>query len=277
MSTDTFLVGLTDEGGARLLAVDATSAAEEVRLRHGLGRHAALAAAEGLVAAQLMSAHIKGEERLTLQVQMEQPRFALIVDVNADGTTRGRFTPAWIPRSRPLSGAIMVIKHDADRELYRGVAPVEDTDFQGALQSYLEHSQQSEGVVRIEATLDDDGAVSSARGLLVERLPDQTSEIFQALFGGLAEAPLGPVLERAVAGDLWGFPLRVLDTRTMRFHCPCSHERSLGILQGLGQRELEDLLSEQGGAELTCNFCMEVYRFDEAEIRGLIAEIEADA
>ncbi len=274
MPSDTFTIGLSDVGGVRFLAVDATHAAAELCLRHGLSGHAAQVASEGLVAAQLMSAYIKGEERITLQVQMERPRFALIVDVNADGSTRGRFTPAVIPRSKPLQGAIMVIKHDVQRELYRGVAPVEDTDFQGALQAYLVHSQQADGVVRIIAERGEDGGITAARGLLVERLPDQDPTIFRDLFGDLAEAPLGPTLAGVLGGDLWGFPVEVLETRPLRFACPCSRERSVGILLGLGFEELRGMLDEQGEAELTCNFCMETYRFDGEELQGMVAQLE---
>jgi molecular chaperone Hsp33 len=274
MSSDSYLIGLSNEGGARVLAVDATATAEELRQRHDLVGHASLVAAEGLVAAQLMSAYIKGEERITLQVQMEKPRFAMIADVNADGSTRGRFTPAHIPASTHLQGAIMVIKHDARRELYRGVAPVEDTDFQGALQAYLVRSQQSEGVVRIQAELDESGGVRSARGLLVEKLPDQDTEIFRELFGPLAEAELGAVLDSAFGGELWGFPLEVLETRTLRFFCPCSRDRSRGILLGLGVEELRGLLSEQGRAEISCNFCREIYDFDAAELGGMIEQLD---
>jgi molecular chaperone Hsp33 len=269
-----FLVGLSDVAGVRVLAVDATAAAEELRTRHGLLGHAAQAGAEGLVAAQLMSAYIKGEERITFQAQVERPRFALAVDVNADGSTRARFTPTSIPRSRPLQGAVMVIKHDAKRELYRGVAPVEDTDFQGALQAYLVHSQQSEGVVRIEVTLAPDGSVARAEGLLLEKLPDQLSEIFEELFADLGEASLEGAIERIGEGDLLGFPVRILGRRPLAFACPCSRDRSLGILAGLGSEDLRALLAEQGEAELTCNFCMEVYRFDGDTLRSLLAELE---
>jgi molecular chaperone Hsp33 len=171
----------------------------------------------------------------------------------------------------------MVIKHDAERELYRGVAPVEGTDFQGALHSYLVRSQQSEGVVRIDVALGDDGRVVSASGLLVEKLPDQDSAVFRDLFGDLAQAELAPVLAAAAAGELWGFPLRILESRALRFACRCSHERSLGVLAMVGAGELHELLDDQGGAELTCNFCMEVYHFDADDLRGLIKALEGDA
>ncbi|MFH1464536.1 MAG: Hsp33 family molecular chaperone HslO [Pseudomonadota bacterium] len=268
-----FLRGLADEAGVRVLAVDATAVAEEVRRRHALGPAAARVAAEGMVAAQLMSAWIKGEERVTLQVQAERPRFALIADVAADGAMRGRFTPASIPDEDSFRGAVLVIKHDAERELYRGVAPVEDTGFQGALQGYLVRSQQAVGIVRIAAVVTPEGVVASAVGLLVEKLPDQDEGVFHDLFDGLAEADPGALLRGVEAGDLWGFPLRILERREVVFRCHCGREKSADILCSLGPEELRGLLEEQGGAEITCNFCREVYRFDERELGSLIEEI----
>jgi len=266
---------LANKAGARLLAVDASAAAEELRRRHGLAGEAALAAAEGLVAAQLMSAWIKGEERITLQVQGELPRFALTVDVNAAGSTRGRFTPARLSCSRPLRGLLLVIKHDAERELYRGVATLADTDFQGALQAYLEQSQQTVGIVRVGASLDAGGGIGQACGLLVEKLPDQDTELFQSLFGHLPQADLSTLLEQVSAGEICGFPVQLLDKRRLVFRCQCSRERSLEILRGLGGEELGALLQEQGQAELTCNFCREIYEFDAGCLRRLLAEAPA--
>lgn len=268
-----FVQGLSHEAGIRLLAIDATEAADEVRRRHGLGPVAARMAAEGLVSGQLLSAYIKGEERVTLQVQAERPRFAITVDVEADGSCRGRFTPAEIPATEGFHGAVLVLKHDAERELYRGVSPIEGLDLEGALQGYLVRSQQAVGLVRIAATVGDDGVVTAALGLLVEKLPEQDEGLFYQLFGDLATAPLAPVLRGVDAGALWGFPIEVLARRAVQFRCHCSRERSADMLCALGTAELRELLAEQGGAEVTCNFCRDVFRFDAEALGSLIASL----
>ncbi len=271
---DAFLIGLSDPGGVRLLAVDATTAADDVRVRHGLWREAAQVAAEGLVAALLMSAYAKGEERITFQVDGVRPRFAFAADVDTDGTVRARFSPGTLPVTGPLSGLVLVIKHIPGHERYRGTAALDHPDFQAALQAFLVRSQQTVGVVRIAARLGPDGEVASAAGLLVEKLPDQDPDVFADLFGDLGGCDLSVVQRDLAGGALRGFPVAVLERRDVRFRCSCSPERCEAILLGLGAEEIRSLRVEEGRAEMTCEWCGERYlvpgdRLEALEARAL--------
>jgi molecular chaperone Hsp33 len=269
---DAFLIGLSDPGGVRLLAVDATAAAEEVRVRHGLWREAAQVAAEGLVAALLMSAYTKGEERITFHVQGERPRFAFAADVDADGAVRARFSPGTLPAAGPLSGLVLVIKHLPGRELYRGTTALDHGDFQAALQAYLVRSQQTVGVVRIASGLGPEGEVAIAAGLLVEKLPEASPDAFGDFFGDLGDSDLLAVHRDLAVGTLRGFPVDVLERRAVRFRCSCSQAHSEAILLGLGAEEIRSLRTERGQAEMTCAWCAERYVVPGDRLESLEAE-----
>ena len=57
----------------------------------------------------------------------------------------------------------------------------------------------------------------------------------------------------------------------MEYRCYCSRDRMERALISLGPEELEQLLQEQGEAELTCRFCDNVQHFTRQDLEGLLA------
>jgi molecular chaperone Hsp33 len=293
-----FVVGLAFEGQARIMAVVADGPAEEVRTRHALAPAAALVAAEGLVASLLLSAHVKGEERLTVHAESAAPRFSFVADVNGNGTVRARFRPEELladtrarrmrgtddpvvlpgqrdMEARTFTGMLSVLKSLGPKELYRGVAEVQAERFEGALERYLTASQQVDGRVRIEAALSDDGRVVFAAGLLVERLPHMPREAFDDLVGAALADDFRELMTAFAFGQLAGSPVEVLGSQSIVFQCTCSRERVLGMLRSLGSEELRSMLAEQGRADVTCHFCNTAYAVDRPELEALAAAAAA--
>lgn len=56
------------------------------------------------------------------------------------------------------------------------------------------------------------------------------------------------------------------DPKPLMFKCECSRERSSNALQTLGREELLDLVRTEGDIKVTCEFCGQLYVYDEAEI-----------
>lgn len=266
--------GVTQHGVARVQAVQVTAAAQEVARAHELGSAAAAAAAEGVVATALLAAHIKGQERLTLQLQATNPKVAFIADINANGHLRARFTPASLPRGFDgrFDGMLFAIKHNAERELYRGVTEVAQESLASALQRHLVSSSQVPGALRSVVRMGSEG-VAFAGGLYVELLP-----------GDHAEPPADPNtlldlehLETAVMAlydefRLGTLPVDVLECQPIVWRCSCSRDRVANILRSLGAEELRDMHRADGGALVSCDFCRTDYRFDGPELLGLIEE-----
>ena len=264
------LVALACEGRVRVLCSVMQGPADELRERHVLDRSASLLAAEGLVAATLLSAHIKGEERLTLDVRSSRPAFAFVADVDAPGQVRGRFAPATIGPHRAFAGLLSVAKSLGPKELYRGVAEVRDERFEGALHRYLTTSQQVDARVRIDADVASDGMVTFAAGLVVERLPEMAPAEFASRFDAPLRTDFRGLMTEFALGHLAGARLEVLGSQDFVFACSCSRERVLQTLRGLGAAEVRGILEEQGRAEVTCHFCNERYDIGGDELRALV-------
>lgn len=262
-------------GLVRVLVVRAESIGEQVIARHDLSGFSAKLGVEGTLATLLLSAHIKGEERLLVQVQGSAPSFAFMGEVRSDGSVRARLTPNVVAPTPEISGMLLAIKHDAVREVYRGVAEVAGPGFEAALAGYLAQSQQTWGLVRLGMVPGRGRGVVLAAGVLIERLPELLPpEEFEAWMAPLREAPLEQILAEIDTNALLGHPLELLETRPLAFRCPCSLERVESTLSALGADELRSLHAEQGQAEVTCNFCNEVYVVPGPRLLGLLTALE---
>ena len=71
------------------------------------------------------------------------------------------------------------------------------------------------------------------------------------------------------------FELEELESAPIEDRCYCTRERVSRALISLGKDELNSMVEEQGGAELTCQFCDKVYRFSAGDLRQLLDEASA--
>ena len=59
-------------------------------------------------------------------------------------------------------------------------------------------------------------------------------------------------------------------SQEVHFKCRCSRERSLSALKILGKDELNEMIKDDGKAELICQFCKKVYLITKEELISLI-------
>ncbi len=71
--------------------------------------------------------------------------------------------------------------------------------------------------------------------------------------------------------------LRVFPTRDLVFKCSCSRERTARALAALGREELDSILAEKGGVEISCEFCGTEYNFGPGEVALLFEHAEGGA
>ncbi len=262
------VVALGFGGGVRILAVSLPGPADELATRHALGLIAKKRAAEGLIATALLSAHIKGDERLSVDFQISSPPSAAVYEVHGDGTVRGRFRPEVLQDQARLFGFLSVSKSYGKRELYRGIAQIDGETVEGALQRFLTESQQVDARVALVADLGDEGTVEYADGCLIERLPQLDSASYQAVTAPLRAEPKR-VMDELALGSFAGQPIEVIGATELVFRCGCSREKVTAMIRSLGRVEIALMIEEQGGAEVICHFCNEARRYTAAELESL--------
>ena len=123
-------------------------------------------------------------------------------------------------------------------------------------------------------------SVKAAGGYLIQLMPGAAEDTIAKVEGGImAAGAVSAILEknddpeamlRTVMSD---FDLKILETCPVEYRCYCSRERVERALISLGRTELEQMLSEQGGCQLTCQFCDAVYEFTAEDIQRLLKNL----
>lgn len=281
------------DGQVRALAARTTDLVEEARRRHGTSPTATAALGRALTGAALLGSALKEEQTLTLRILGDGPIGGVIADVDAEGRVRGyaRDPAADVPL-RPdgkldvggivgRRGFLYVTRDLGVGQPYTGSAALVSGEIAEDLTRYLLASEQIPSAVGLGVLVSPDLSTRAAGGWLLQALPGADPAAMGRLERNVAELEAvsrqmesgrspEDVLGALLAGQEW----HVVGSRPLRFACRCSRERAFASLIALGRDELRDMAAGDDGAELTCHFCGEVYRFTGGELAGAAANLE---
>ncbi len=147
---------------------------------------------------------------------------------------------------------------------------------------YLSSSEQIPSAVLLGVNLDSQ-RVRAAGGVLLQLMPGAPASLIPEMEARLAKveefSPMlacGGGLRELLQLCLGDLDLKIApEMRTIRFYCKCNSDRVKGALRMLGRDELLDMIHTDKGAEAVCQFCNEVYRISEDELRSIVAEMSA--
>ncbi|HEX8071642.1 MAG TPA: Hsp33 family molecular chaperone HslO [Pyrinomonadaceae bacterium] len=288
-------------GAVRCMAAVTTNLVAEAARRHETSPTVAAALGRTLTGALLLGSGLKELDRLTVQVVCDGPVGGLTAEANARGEVRGY---ARVPEANPPLNArgkfdvravvgqgMLYVTHESGfdiglyKEPYRGSVPLVSGELGEDFAYYLAKSEQIPSAVLLGVFLraDEAGAawVEAAGGLIVQMMPGADEATVVAIEAAVTRAPHTTTLIRAGAtpvdllrAALGDVPFEVLEERPVRFACPCSYERAYSMISSIDRGELAAILREDRGAAMTCHFCNETYRLDEATLAGILAGSE---
>ena len=176
------------------------------------------------------------------------------------------------------TGHITVVRDLGLRDPYVGQTRMVSGEIAEDLAFYLTVSEQTPSLVALGVMVQG-GHIQGAGGVLVQPMPDCPEDVMEKL-----EA-LAPKLTAVstMAHDcktarelaekaLDGVSYEILGSSQPRYECDCSRERIERALLSMGEAELNDMIAQQHGAQVGCQFCNRKYDFTEDELRALIRE-----
>ena len=280
---------IAKDAPVKAMAISARDTVERARAIHNCWPVASAALGRLLMAASMMGAAMKEEEgAVTLRIKGGGPLGSLTAVSDSRGNVRGYVqNPAVdVPRKAKgkldvgaavgADGDLTVIRDLGLKEPYIGSVQLVGGEIAEDIAAYFVESEQVPTACALGVLIAPDQAVQAAGGYLIQLLPGADEGVVSAVERGVAK--LGAVSARLDAGldplgllreVLGGFELEVLETSPIAYRCYCTRDRVSRALISLGTDELDSLIKEQGGAELTCQFCDKVYRFGAEELRAL--------
>ena len=274
--------GLTMDAKVRYLLVEFTAVLNDAIKKHGLNKGSTRYLADAMAAALLLSSQIKGDERLSLQLESSSPQCRIICDINAAGGIRAKITPNKLPSDvehPTLDGFLVTIKHNQQRELYRGTTEIRHETIASAIEHHLNQSSQLDCKVRIETAFDESGNPIQAYGLLLEKYPvshdnpSATKREFESAYSTFATLPKAEFLMSCQEHQVCSFDLFGLESKPISWFCGCSEERIDTMLGSIGPEELTSMIEDLGVIEVVCEFCSTKYTRDKVAINELIEKI----
>jgi molecular chaperone Hsp33 len=248
---------------------------------------------EMLAAAALLSANLKFDGSLIMQVHGDGPVSLLVVECNAalqlratakfsadaeiadDAGLRalvnlhgnGRFAITLDPREK-LPG----------QQAYQGIVSLDGDSVATVIENYMLRSEQLDTRLWLAAD------AQSARGLLLQKIPgqggigqggdadnDDWNRAVMLASTLRTDEMLQTDIETLMHRLFWEETIRVYEPRHPSFQCSCSRERVGNMLKMLGRDEIDSAIAELGSLSIDCDFCGQHYLFDAVDCVQLFA------
>jgi molecular chaperone Hsp33 len=304
-SKDTLQKFIFDNAAVRGELVEISNAWREIQSRHDYPAPVRALLGEMVAAAALLSANLKFNGSIVMQIHGDGPVKLLVVDCDAnlhlrataklrDGAVIADDAKVEEMLNAGGKGRFVITLDPQDKvpgqQPYQGVVPLVGADISTIIENYMLRSEQMDTKLWLAA---DDKV---ARGLLLQKLPRNSAiegQVQQASEEEDAETwtravMLGQTLKQSelLSTDVetllkrlfWEETIRVFDPLHPEFRCTCSREKVGNMLKMLGREEVESALHDLGELGINCDFCGKHYGFDAVDCAQLFAsETVADA
>jgi len=231
--------------------------------------------AEMLVTTSLMTATLKFEGDITVQLQGDGPLAMAVINGNDKQELRGiARVRGDISEEATLAemlgqGYLAITITPAKGERYQGIVALEKPTFAECIEEYFLRSEQlpTRLIIRNNA--------QGAAGILLQVLPseDQGDDALNHL-ATLATTVKEEELITLPANDvLWRLfhqeEVTVYDPQPVQFKCSCSRQRCGEVLKTVSVEEIDTILAEDGKIDMHCDYCGSHYIYDAVDVANI--------
>ena len=287
---DKIIKCLAHNGKISVVCANTTNLVEKARNTHDLSPVVTAAFGRMLTITAIMGTEMKSvKDKLTIQIKGNGPIEMMVATTNNFPRVKGyvanpqidlplnEFGKLDVSGAVGYQGYINVIKDIGLKEPYIGISPLTSGEIADDFANYFVNSEQRNSAVALGVLVDKNG-VKSAGGYLINPMPDATqeeiSQVEQAIFGAGAMSKMldSKLSLEEIAKKITGDEkVQVLEENIIPvYQCDCSKEHMGEGLATIGKEELQNIIEQDGKAELVCHFCNKKYEFSKQELEEII-------
>jgi len=287
---DYLIRGIDRKKSFRVFIVSSTNLVENSRKIHNTSPTVTAALGRALTAAVIMGATMKETtDSLTFKIKGDGPVGNIVTVANNSGEVKGYVDNPYVDLPSRTdgkldvggivgkNGQLAVIKDLGLREPYIGLSNLVSGEIAEDLVHYFYLSEQQPSAISLGVLVDKDISVRAAGGYMLQILPNVDEEDIDKIEEILKNAdPISALIDRnlspeEIMEELFGeFDMEILERKDIEFKCDCARDKIEKVLVSLGKEELEDIIEEDGKAEIVCHFCNTKYNFSKEELLKLV-------
>ncbi|MBA6337957.1 Hsp33 family molecular chaperone HslO [Colwellia sp. BRX8-7] len=282
VKTDVLNRYLFDGKHARGELVQLTKAYQEIIALHEYPPGVQALLGELVAATCLLTATLKFEGEITVQLQGDGPISYMSVNgddkQNMRGIARLAESTAGIGLKELIGKGTMVITIRPEKgEPYQGVVALDKDNLADCLAHYFEVSEQIPTKIWLFNNADN----TQVAGSLIQLLPDSDSKETQLSdFEHLCQLTNTIKADEIFSLDAEDLlyrlyhqeEVRLFEPQSVNYQCSCSEEKCLTAISQVSPSELISIIEEQGCVSMTCEYCLTTYKFDEPKLAHFIHE-----
>lgn len=287
---DYLIRGIDDRGTIRFFVATTTDLVEKARQIHSTSPTATAALGRALTAAAILGVTLKNEnDVLTFKVKGDGPIGNIVTVANNRGEVKGYVDNPYadlpVRSDGKLdvgglvgrNGKLAIIKDLGLREPYIGYTDLVSGEIAEDLANYFYASEQQPTAISLGVLVDTDISARAAGGYMIQLLPGVQDEDIDRIEDIIKNAkPISALVDEGLSAEdilkeLFGeFEVDILDRIPLKFNCDCSREKVQKVLISLGNEEINNMIEEDGKAEVVCHFCNSKYNFTKEELMELL-------
>ncbi|WP_057832773.1 Hsp33 family molecular chaperone HslO [Colwellia sp. TT2012] len=278
---------LFTDAHARGELVQLNSSFKNILNNHNYPAGVAKLLGELLSATCLLTATLKFEGDITVQLQGDGPVGYMSVSGNNKQQMRGIVKLATATSANTLQeligkGTMIITIRPNAGKAYQGVVALDKDNLADCLAHYFDVSEQ----IPTKIWLFSDSEQQLTAGALVQLLPDSDNSVENKEKQLIDFEHLCQLTNTIKSEEIYSLEAEALlyrlyhqeqvnlfEPQAVSYLCGCSADKCLAAIAQIEPSEIKSILAEQGKISMTCDYCITTYDFDELSLQSFISKV----